>query len=65
MTNERNESNRMPLLHLYIPRGFYLGVAILSPIPTAKGVGTATRERVKRRITINHCANALAQHSTG
>ena len=66
LSNELNESNRMPFLHLYIPRSFFLfRCGHFVPHPHGEGVGTATRERVKRCITINHCANAWAQHSTG
>ena len=39
-------------------------VPIPHPHPKASVVGSATRERVKRCVTINHCANARTQQST-
>ena len=71
--NDLNESYRTPFLHLYIPRSFLLSRCDhFAPPPhththkhTAKVVGSATRERIKRCIAINHCANAWTQHSTG
>ena len=48
LSNEINESNRSLFCIFIFLVVFYLGVVILPPIPTAKRVGTATRERVKR-----------------
>ena len=48
LLNEINESNRSLFCIFIFLVVFYLGVVILPPIPTAKRVGTATRERVKR-----------------
>ena len=37
LSNELNESNRMPFLHLYIPRSFLFRCGHFVPIPMAKG----------------------------
>ena len=48
LLNEINESNRSLFCIFIFLVVFYLGVVILPLIPTAKRVGTANRERVKR-----------------
>ena len=59
LSNEINESNRsLFCIFIFLVVFFLFRCGHFVPHPHGEGIGTATRERVKRCITIIHCANA-------